>query len=334
MARALDGAWAALGEPDPFVVVEAGAGRGRLAADVLRAAPACAATLRYVLVERSAALRAAQRELLTLEPRRRGARPVHVGRRRRASALEPVAGRGPIVTALDELPALRVDGVVLANELLDNLPVPSSSAPATAWLEVRVGARRRRPASSRSLVAGAAGARRRGRRGRRRRHGVRAARGSRCRTRSADWLERVRRVCCGAGDVVLVDYAADTATLARRAGQDAWLRTYRAHQRGGGDPSTRPATQDITCDVPLEYLVAVAERVGLPTSPSTRRQAEWLRRARHRGARRRGRRDAGGSGPTVGDLEAIAGRSRVHEAAALTDPGGLGAHRVVVLRRR
>src|SRR5262245_33110160 len=68
VARALDRTWHALGTPDPFVVVEAGAGRGRLAADVLRAAPECAAALRYVLVERSAELRARQRELLTVEP--------------------------------------------------------------------------------------------------------------------------------------------------------------------------------------------------------------------------------------------------------------------------
>src|SRR3954471_5131618 len=54
IARALDDAWHRLGRPDPFVVVEAGAGRGRLGADVLRAAPGCAPALRYVLVERSA----------------------------------------------------------------------------------------------------------------------------------------------------------------------------------------------------------------------------------------------------------------------------------------
>jgi hypothetical protein len=35
----------------------------------------------------------------------------------------------------------------------------------------------------------------------------------------------------------------------------------------------------------------------------------------------------------LGDLEALAGRSRATEATALTDPTGLGAHRVVVLRR-
>jgi hypothetical protein len=34
----------------------------------------------------------------------------------------------------------------------------------------------------------------------------------------------------------------------------------------------------------------------------------------------------------VGDLEALRHRSRVNEAAALRDPGGLGAHRVLVFR--
>src|SRR3954453_18739205 len=40
VARAVDGWWRELGEPDPFLLVDAGAGRGRLAADVLAAAPA------------------------------------------------------------------------------------------------------------------------------------------------------------------------------------------------------------------------------------------------------------------------------------------------------
>ena len=41
LARALDTWWAELGRPDPFVVVEAGAGPGTLARSVLAAAPAC-----------------------------------------------------------------------------------------------------------------------------------------------------------------------------------------------------------------------------------------------------------------------------------------------------
>jgi hypothetical protein len=35
----------------------------------------------------------------------------------------------------------------------------------------------------------------------------------------------------------------------------------------------------------------------------------------------------------VGDLEAVRQRSRVTEAAALVDPAGLGAHRVLVFTR-
>jgi hypothetical protein len=36
---------------------------------------------------------------------------------------------------------------------------------------------------------------------------------------------------------------------------------------------------------------------------------------------------------SVGDLEAVAARSRVHEADALTDPAGLGAHHVFVFAK-
>src|SRR5215468_5551394 len=75
VARFLDRAWLELGRPDPFVVVDAGAGRGRLAADVLRARPESVRALRYVLVERSATLRVAQRDLLTLEPADRALGP-------------------------------------------------------------------------------------------------------------------------------------------------------------------------------------------------------------------------------------------------------------------
>jgi len=55
VAQYLDRVWDDLDRPDPFVVIEAGAGRGRLAADVLAASPRCAPALRYVLVERGRA---------------------------------------------------------------------------------------------------------------------------------------------------------------------------------------------------------------------------------------------------------------------------------------
>src|SRR5438105_1994918 len=67
VARALDTWWRAAGEPDPYVVVEAGAGAGTLALSVLAASPSCLRALRYVLVERSAALRARHGDHLLLE---------------------------------------------------------------------------------------------------------------------------------------------------------------------------------------------------------------------------------------------------------------------------
>src|SRR5690242_16780312 len=51
VARALDREWDAQGCPDPFMVIEAGAGDGRLAREVWRAQPRCITALRYVLVE-------------------------------------------------------------------------------------------------------------------------------------------------------------------------------------------------------------------------------------------------------------------------------------------
>src|SRR5947208_2575524 len=84
----------------PLDLVEAGAGNGRLAADILRAArerhPACYTSVRLHLVEASAAARAAQIETLG-----------DVGERLASSS----AG----------LPA-SFEGVLIANELLDAMP--------------------------------------------------------------------------------------------------------------------------------------------------------------------------------------------------------------------
>src|SRR2546426_11696494 len=68
IARALDDWWDELGNPDPFTLVEAAAGDGSLARDVLRAEPRCARALRYLLVEQSPVLRAAQATRVRLEP--------------------------------------------------------------------------------------------------------------------------------------------------------------------------------------------------------------------------------------------------------------------------
>jgi SAM-dependent MidA family methyltransferase len=322
VARALDGWWDDLGGPDPFLVVDAGAGRGRLAADVLAAAPRCAPALRYVLVERSDELRAEQRELLTLEPVEDALGPVLPGGDEQDDGPRTVPGLGPIATQLAELPALHLDGVVVANELVDNLPFRLVERTAHGWAEVRValdggGFVETSVPASPELAADA--------------DHVAPSCGPGARLPipigARDWL----RACASIlrrGRLVVVDYVAPVAEIASR-GVDGWLRTYRGHDRGTS-PLDAPGTQDITADVPLEYLVHAAGRVGLVVERDAT-QADWLRDLGIDAlvAEARAAWDARAH---VGDLEAVQHRSRVTEAAALTDPAGLGAHRVLVFR--
>ncbi len=329
VARFLDRTWTQFSQPDPFVVVDAGAGRGRLASDVLRAEPACARALRYVLVERSDALRATQRDLLSLEPADRAFGPAEPAEGEGEHDEEPraVTGLGPIVTALSELPALEIaSGVVLANELLDNLPFRIVERTGDAWTEMRVGlgdggfaevlvpAAPEVAAAADDVVAA----------------GVTVPTGARLPvpTGTADWLAECGHVL-RRGLLVVIDYAATAAALVT-VRQDDWLRTYRAHQRGG-PPLVDPGVQDITCTVPEEHLVAHAERAGFRLVEHTD-QATWLASLGidelvddARGVWR--------ERAAIGDLDAMAARSRVTEAAALTDSSGLGAHHVFVFAK-
>ncbi len=85
-----------------------------------------------------------------------------------------------------------------------------------------------------------------------------------------------------------------------------------------------------------------ASRTSPPTSCSSRldaaapfprlrtdRQADWLAALGIDDLVAEGRR-RWEAGAARGELEALAGRSRITEAAALTDPDGLGAHHVVL----
>jgi SAM-dependent MidA family methyltransferase len=144
----------------------------------------------------------------------------------------------------------------------------------------------------------------------------------------ADWVAAIAAVL-RRGEVLLLDYADDAAGLAAR-GQDAWLRTYRHHERGIAALDA-PGSQDITCDVPLEYLRSTATRAGF-TVVQVGTQADWLRDLGIEALVDEGR-AVWRERAHLGDLAAIAGRSRVGEAAALLDLDGLGAHRVIVLER-
>ncbi len=317
VARALDGWFVELGSPDPFIVVEGGAGRGRLAGDVLRANPECAPALRYVMVEKSVTLRAEQRDRLTVEPWEDALGPYFASSDGEDDP-EPVGGVGPIVTALDDLPALGFEGVILANELLDNLPFDVIERTDSGWLEIRVGLDGERfvevPIPADASVDPS----------------FDAPVGSRLPLQRGidDWL-----VACASalhrGVVVVIDYTAPAAEVAAR-GRTGWLRTYRAHRRGD-DPLEAPGTQDITTDIVTESLHRAARRAGFTVARETT-QAAWLAELGIDDLVEAGRREWEARAH-LGDLEAIAGRSRVTEAVALTEPSGLGAHTVTVLTR-
>jgi SAM-dependent MidA family methyltransferase len=296
VARALDAWWEALDRPDPFVVVEGGAGRGALPRAVLDAAPACASGLRWVCVERSPTLRAAAADALAVEPA--------------GQVLGGPAGRGPVVTVVDELPTGPFSGLVVANELLDNLPPVIAERTADGWAEVRVGEESGRLVE---VLAPASGITRAAQRwapdvevGER----VPLAR------QAVRWVERARRVL-DAGWVVCVDYGALTTSELARRGFDGWLRTYRGHERGSGWLDDL-GTQDITYDVPADQLQPAAVDI----------QAAWLRRFGI-GELVTAARRAWHERAAVGDLSALRARSRIGEAGALIDETGLGAYLVL-----
>lgn len=304
IARALDTWWDELQRPDPFVVVDAGAGPGTLARAVIAAAPACAPALRYVLVERTAAQRAQHRAQLPLEE------PAFAFAPRRGGAA------GPIAVSLPDLPRVHARGVVLANELLDNLPFRLLQRADAGWDEVRVGLAGDKgplvehvvPASPDLAALGM-------------RLAPDAAAGARVPVQDAaqGWL-RAALAVLERGRVVVLDYGATTAVLAARPCEE-WLRTYRAHGRGSA-PIADLGEQDITCEVAVDQLARVR--------PPDRDRSQSALLAEHgiddlvAEGRRRWTERAG-----VGDLEAVRARSRVTEAEALTDPTGLGAFRVL-----
>jgi SAM-dependent MidA family methyltransferase len=119
LSRQLAEMWELLGSPRPFVVVEAGAGVGRLAGHILdftaRELPAFYAALSYFAVERSAARRAQQAERLALH-----------------------AAAGHVASAGENPPSIP-NGCIFSNELLDALPTHRVAIQDGALREMYVG---------------------------------------------------------------------------------------------------------------------------------------------------------------------------------------------------
>lgn len=279
LARFLDAEWERLGRPTDFTVVDAGAGPGTLARSVLAAAPSCADAMRYVAVEGSAAQRSQHPDGVESTP---------------------------------DLPDAPCDGVVVANELLDNLPFRLAVYD-DGWREAFVVAE---PGGAVAEVLGPPLEPRPRVLPERPAHGARAP----LQDQAAAWVKRARSLV-RRGTVLVVDYARPTtAQLAATAWRD-WLRTYRGHDRGG-HYLAEPGEQDITAELALDQL---------PESDAVRTQSQWLHRWGITELVAEGRTAwaAASSAPT---LDALLMRSRVSEAEALLDPAGLGAYVVAEWR--
>ncbi|MCY7298393.1 MAG: SAM-dependent methyltransferase [Ilumatobacteraceae bacterium] len=257
-----------LGEPDDFTIVEAGAGPGTLARSILLAAPQWAG--RYVAVETSGAQRAKHPDG---------------------------------VRSLAAMPSEPFRGVVIANELLDNLPFRLAvydggwreamvvvaaegmasevlaAAPAEwAWLPTAV------PHGARVPVQHAAG----------------------------EWV-RAASSLLTEGTVLAFDYCTATSWQLANMQWREWLRTYRAQERGAHYLRDF-GLQDITTQVCLDQL---------PEPTVVRPQAQFLQRWGIGELVDEGR-AAWAVAAGAPNLTALRMRSRIRESESLLDPTGLG----------
>ncbi len=228
LATQVEEFWRLLGRPDPFSVIELGAGDGTLARQVLEVLPPPLRDVtRYTAVDRSATARAMLADL-----------DVSV-----AGDLSDVSGP--------------LEGCVVANELLDNLPFHRLRRTAGGVVELYVGLEGERfvlheGPPSRSELAD---------------HLPDLPEGSEwlIRPSAASVIEQARRVL-SRGYVWMADYGLSDPGLTSVHG-------YRRH-RLEGDVLADPGSRDITAGVDIEAIARHAKQRGLSVwGPVTQREA-------------------------------------------------------------
>jgi SAM-dependent MidA family methyltransferase len=226
-----------------FDLVEAGAGNGRLAADILRAAarrhPEVYDTTRLHLVEASPAARASHRSVLG-------------------------AAADRLAASSDQLPEA-FEGTLVANELLDAMPVHQVVMRGGALREVYVTAQPDRLVTTESAPSTPAlqayfDA-----------LDVKLEDGWRVEVnlRARDWMSDVAHRL-GRGFVILIDYGHEARELYSAAHASGTLTTFVRHTMTGPEasPTTppwllRPGAQDITAHVDFTTIRRAAEVAGM-----------------------------------------------------------------------
>jgi SAM-dependent MidA family methyltransferase len=272
LGRQVAEVWVALGRPSRFDLVEHGPGSGALCRDLLtwaeHEAPGFAAAIRYLLVERSAPLRAAQRATLEgaglLDARVSWEAPSPPAPSPTGGEREPDGGRLlPLSPAWERGPGGEgpYHGVILANELLDAFPVHLVTVREGRLLERYVAPDRdgerltfvegepSTPALARYFAD----------------LGLLPGEGCEAEVNLAAvaWAERAA-ADLARGALLILDYGYPADRLYAPQRRHGTLLCYRGHTLGS-DPLVRVGEQDITTHVDFTSVARAGERMGLAT---------------------------------------------------------------------
>ncbi len=312
IAHVASALWRQADRPQPFNVVEVGPGTGALAESILRhwhaQTPELASISRYTLVEPD---------------------PVPAAQQR--TRLSPIHDVSRLHHAADIAEAPSDAHLVVANELLDALPVHRLVLRAGRWLETLVDhtpaggfeyayAEVTDPAVLRPLA------------------GVAAQEGqiAEVAPERGAVVGALADLLSDGGLLLLFDYGYERSRLYAPWRRDGTLMTFHRHTPGD-DPLDRPGERDITCHIDIEQVGEAAGAAGLSPLP-VMSQAEWLHRL--------GAAVLPGVADATTSSVADAKRSSVADATSytdylsarravetLTDPAGLGRIAVMGFRR-
>jgi SAM-dependent MidA family methyltransferase len=250
LARQFAEMWERLGQPEDFMLVEAGAGVGRFAGQVLDFCegklPAFYDALRYVAMERSTL----RREQATIHSQRHSA-----------------AGH---FTASAEIPAHIPEGCIFSNELVDALPVHRVVMDGGAMKEIFVGFRDGHftdvlaPLSTCAISEYFAA------------QGIALNEGQHAEVglEACDWISEVSRRL-ERGYVLTIDYGHHAAELFDEHHMRGTLLAYQNH-RASEDFYASPGEQDLTAHVNFTALELWGKRAGLETVGFTSQTAFLL----------------------------------------------------------